>query len=106
MGLDPQTARLEPDAAAAPPPVRWYHKLAALVYIVFCFEVGVFLVLFPWIEPWHNNFFSELGGRWHLIWNSPFLRGAVSGLGLIDIGISLSELLRLRRFVRASGRVE
>ena len=70
----------------------------AIVYVFFCFEIGVFLVLFPWLELWSRNYFSGLGPVWSELWNSPYFRGAVSGLGVIDIGISFSELFRLRRF--------
>ncbi len=77
---------------------RWYHKVGALVYIFFCFEIGVFLLLFPWLDFWQQNFFSGLSPAWYDIWNSPYVRGAISGIGVIDIGISFAELFRLRRF--------
>jgi len=77
---------------------RWFHKAAALVYIFFCFEIGVFLLLFPWLELWPQNYFAGFSPVWREIWNSPYVRGAVSGIGVIDIGISFAELFRLRRF--------
>ncbi|HEX8985068.1 MAG TPA: hypothetical protein VF767_06550 [Bryobacteraceae bacterium] len=77
---------------------RWYQIAMAVVYVFFCFEIGVFLVLFPWLELWGRNYFSGLGPVWSELWNSPYFRGAVSGLGIIDIVISFTELVRLRRF--------
>ncbi len=82
---------------------RFFHKLSALVYVFFCFELGVFLLLFPWLDLWQQNFFSGLSPMWYDFWNSPYVRGAVSGLGVIDLWISFSELFRLRRFSQASG---
>lgn len=79
---------------------RWYQKIAAILYVLFCFEIGIFLFLFPWLELWNQNYFSGLSPSWSELWNSPYFRGAVSGVGLIDIGISFAELFRLRRFVR------
>lgn len=79
---------------------RWYHKVGALLYIFFCFEIGVFLLLFPWTEWWEKSFFAGVIPAWYELWSSPYLRGAISGLGVIDIGISFSELFRLRRFAR------
>jgi hypothetical protein len=79
---------------------RWYHKAAAILYVFFCFEIGVFLFLFPWLEIWDQNYFSSLSPAWSELWNSNYFRGAVSGVGLIDIGISFAELFRLRRFAR------
>jgi len=29
-------------------PVRWYHRVTALLFIVFCLEIGVVLLVFPW----------------------------------------------------------
>ncbi len=77
---------------------RWYHKLSALLYILFCFEVGTFLLLFPWLELWDRNFFAGLGPGWRHVWDSPYVRGAVSGLGLVNILMSFVELFRLHRF--------
>jgi hypothetical protein len=90
-------AREETTEAAS---YRWYQKLGAVIYVFFCFEIGVFLFLFPWLELWDRNYFSALSPAWAGIWNSPYFRGAVSGVGLIDIGISFAELFRLRRFAR------
>jgi hypothetical protein len=87
-------------------PFRWYHKAGALLYIFFCFEIGVFLLLYPWSPWWGSSFFSGVTPAWYELWNSPYLRGAVSGLGVIDIGISFSELFRLRRFARGEVRTE
>jgi hypothetical protein len=62
-----------------------------------CFEVGVFLLLFPWLQYWRNNYIAGLAPWIQRIWESPFFRGALSGLGVINIYISLSEVVRLRR---------
>ncbi len=79
---------------------RWYHKIGALIYVFFCFELGIFLFLFPWLDLWQQNFLGGLTPGWFDLWNSPYVKGAVSGLGVIDIGISFSELFRLRRFAK------
>jgi hypothetical protein len=74
-------------------PNRWL----AILYIVFCFELGVFLLLLPWVSLWERNFFTH-----HYLWISAiarnyFVRGAVSGLGLVDILLAFNEAWRLRR---------
>ena len=39
-----------------PPPVyHWYHKMSAVVFIAFCLEMGLFLLIFPWTEAWDSN---------------------------------------------------
>jgi hypothetical protein len=79
---------------------RWYHKIGALIYVFFCFELGIFLLLFPWLDLWQQNLLGSLTPGWYELWNSPYVKGAISGLGVIDIGISFSELFRLRRFAK------
>jgi hypothetical protein len=85
---------------AAPPAYRWYHKFSSIVLIIFCIEVGMFLLLFPWTEYWERNFFSSWVPEWHRFWDNSYVRGAVSGLGVINLYISLVEIFRLRRFAR------
>ncbi len=76
----------------------WHHKLASMVFVFFCFEVGAFLLLFPWLDNlWEYNYFATLVPAWEPFWTSPYVRGAVSGLGLVNIWISFAELFRLRR---------
>jgi hypothetical protein len=91
---------------AAPAPVavlrplyRWYNKLGAFLLIVLSLAVGLFLVSFPWTEYWEINYFALLSG-WHEYWTNPYVRGAVSGLGVLNLYVSLVEVFRLRRFAR------
>ena len=89
-----------PDAPEAPavPMYRWYHKLFALIFIAFCLEIGIVLLVLPWSEYWDNNFFASMAPGWDHLWSNSYFRGAVSGLGMINILISVGELFRLRRF--------
>jgi len=45
-------------------------------------ESNSIAALAPWVRP---------------VWESPYFRGALSGLGLVNIYISLGEVFRLRR---------
>ena len=72
------------------------NRLLTIIYIVFCFEIGVFLFVFPWTSLWTRNYFVG-----HLPWfagivHNYFLRGAVSGLGLADIWLAIYEVWRFR----------
>jgi hypothetical protein len=77
---------------------RWYHKASALLFAVFCFELGVFLLVFPWLDSWSGNSIRSLHPWLRIVWNQPEFRGAVSGLGVINLYIALVEIIRLRRF--------
>lgn len=76
----------------------WYSKLLSLCFIVFCFEIGVFLVVFPWMDNrWEANHMASLAPWLADVWGNPFFRGALSGLGVLNIYISLAEVLRMLR---------
>ncbi len=91
-------------AAEAPPPAarlpRWYHKVSAILFITFCLEIGIFLLVFPWTEYWDSNYFSGLFPAWEPYWDNMYIRGAISGLGVVNLYISFIEIFRLRRFSR------
>ena len=72
----------------------------ALVFIVFCMELGMFLAIFPWSDFWDRGFFASLAPEWRVYWFNAYVRGAVSGLGIVNVYIALLEIFRLRRFAR------
>ena len=78
--------------------LRWYHKAFALAFMIFCLEVGIILLVLPWSEYWDDNFFSNWLPGLGALWESAYVRGAVSGVGVLNIFISFSELFRARRF--------
>jgi hypothetical protein len=79
------------------PVYSWYHKFGALLFVIFCFEVGVFLLVFPWLDAWDTNSIGLFPGL-HSVWENTYFRGALSGLGIVNIYISFLEVFRLRRF--------
>ena len=98
-GTGPETMPTEQPALEAPR-FRWYHKLSAVVFITFCLEVGFFLLVFPWTDAWDGNYFSTFIPEWHGFWVNMYLRGAISGVGVVNLYISFLEMFRLRRFAR------
>jgi hypothetical protein len=57
-------------------------------------------LIFPWTEYWDGNYFSALMPRMRDFWDNLYVRGAVSGLGMVNLYISFVEIFRLRRFAR------
>jgi hypothetical protein len=87
-----------PDTAAAKRPAApWHHRAAKLLAVHIYSAVGAFLLVFPWLSYWEQNYFSGLGAEWYSVWMNSYFRGAVSGLGAINICISFAELARLLR---------
>jgi hypothetical protein len=83
-----------------PPHYRWYHKMTAVLFITFCLEIGSFLLIFPWTSSWESNYFSAFIPEWRSYWGNMYVRGAVSGIGVVNLYISFIEIFRLRRFSR------
>jgi len=64
-------------------------RLVLFTLILFCLEMGVFLVVLPWSELWELNFFLfryPALATWLLDFR---VRGGISGLGLLDIGLAM-----------------
>lgn len=82
---------------AQPRRSTWFGKLLSLCFVIFCFEIGVFLMVFPWLDAWNVNTVAIWAPWLEDIWGSPYFRGALSGLGLANIYISFLEIIRLIR---------
>jgi hypothetical protein len=63
--------------------------------VVYFFEVGLLLVVVPWSTYWDRNYFARLAPAIGDAIRNPYVRGAVSGLGLINIVAGLAELFTL-----------
>ena len=79
---------------------RWFRRLSSVLFVVFCFELGLFLLVYPWTDAWADNYFSvTLPGSalstWRTLWNNPYVRGGVSGLGLVNVWIAVAEVFRM-----------
>jgi hypothetical protein len=72
-------------------------RLLNIVYIIYCFEVGIFLVLLPWFHVWENNALIHRYPLLKAITMSGYIRGAVTGLGLANILLGIKELLSIRQ---------
>jgi len=59
------------------------------------FEVGIVLSVVPWSVYWDRNYFAESVPLLHLLVTNNFVRGAVTGLGLLNLGTAIVELLSL-----------
>ncbi|HKR11104.1 MAG TPA: hypothetical protein VJT15_03520 [Pyrinomonadaceae bacterium] len=89
-------------------------KLSVIFYIILCFEIGIFLTVLPWwpqgmwgISDWGNNYFllyaaNKTGYQGlQAVVASGWVRGAVSGVGILNLGIAFWEILNFKRTVAA-----
>lgn len=85
--------------AVAPRPVyRWFHVLAAAALIALCTGMGLFLLVFPWSALWDTNHYLLRVPALLDYWRNPYLRGAVSVLGVLNLFFALVDVVRFRRF--------
>ena len=73
------------------------HVVAGLFFALFAFEIGLFLVVFPWMENWDLNYFQNVIPALRGVWNDSYFRGAVTGLGFVNIYIALVQVFCLIR---------
>lgn len=82
------------------------NRFLFFIYLLYCFEVGLFLVIFPWMQLWGSNalltYFPDLMREIVL---SNYARGAVSGLGLANLLMGIREVIHTSRAFRKA-RVE
>ena len=55
-------------------------------------ETGLLLVLIPWSAFWEQNYFVEGSAAFRALFTSNYTRGAVSGLGIVNVFAALAEL--------------
>ena len=86
-------------------------RLTVIFYILLCLEAGVFLTQLPWWQPWGmgdwgDNFFlvmvaqkTGLVGLQHAV-ASGWVRGAVSGVGLLNLAMAFWEIFHFKDTLR------
>jgi hypothetical protein len=67
----------------------------SLLLAAFFLEVGFVLLVVPWSSYWDRNFFSQAWPPFHALLTSNYVRGAVSGLGVINVLAAVVEIAEL-----------
>jgi hypothetical protein len=68
-----------------------------LLHITYWLVVGGFLILFPLHPFWSRNPLIYRFPNLEPVIANPFLRGAVLGLGIVNLIIGIQEIVRLQR---------
>src|SRR5260370_25676866 len=93
-------------------------KLSVVFYIILCLEIGIFLTVLPWwpqgmlgLSDWGNNYFLLYAARktgyygLQAVVASGWVRGAVTGVGLLNLGIAFWEIFHFKQSVTALQQV-
>jgi hypothetical protein len=54
--------------------------------------VGLLLVVLPWSQFWEHNYFAQAWPTVEQIVTNNFVRGGISGLGIVNLVIGFSDL--------------
>lgn len=94
-----------PDPEGAPAPV-WLQRMSLIILVLFCFYIGALLTVLPWSPRfWDGNGWLRAHPGLHDVLMQGWARGILSGFGLLDIWIGISEMLHYRDF-RKTDRAE
>lgn len=97
--LAPPAPAIPPQAPAPPEPpraVHWLRRLDFFLRVIVRLYIGLILVFLPWTRLWvFNRFFLYYAHVAHLAESGAF-RGLVSGLGLLNLWIAISEAIHYR----------
>jgi hypothetical protein len=66
-----------------------------LLLAAFFLEIGFVLVVVPWSSYWDRNFFAQSWPPLHALLTSNYVRGAVSGLGIVNVLAAVGEIAEL-----------
>lgn len=75
--------------------------MSRLLLIAVFLEVGAVLIVAPWTGFWDRNYFAEWLPPVQAVIGNHYVRGAVSGLGVINVFAGLAELASLIMVNRA-----
>ena len=87
-----------PKEPVGPAPV-WLQRMSLVVFVLFCFYIGGVLAVLPW-QPrfWDQNAWLMAHPAIDALAIQGWMRGLVSGIGLVDVWIGISELIHYRDF--------
>jgi hypothetical protein len=71
-----------------------WNRLLRVVLLLMWLEIGLVLILVPWSEVWETNYFLYQYPGLGFYVKNPFLRGAISGLGVINVFLALEAFRR------------
>ena len=68
---------------------------AALLFIFYCFEAGVFFTVVPWTRFWTANPLLNSSALLSILAQNGYFRGFISGVGIVHLLVGAREILAL-----------
>jgi hypothetical protein len=93
----PAATVVVPDQEIEAPMPVWMARSMMLVFVAFCVEVGLVLMAVPWLPHlWQESSLVSAYPAFRAFLANNFVRGAVSGLGVLDIWLGIYEAVHYR----------
>jgi hypothetical protein len=67
-------------------------RIVRVPILLIWFVLGLILILVPWLDSWETNYLFYQYPMLGLLLKNPFMRGAISGLGFMNVLLSLESL--------------
>ena len=77
------------------PPV-WAQRLLLVIEVAIAVWAGMLVMVLPWTRLWTENPFLVAWPSVKLIFDHSFVRGMISGVGLVDVWIGISDAVHYR----------
>ncbi len=75
----------------------WLQRVSLFVLVLFCVYLGVLVAILPWwTRVWDQNLWIQSHPALAQVLHMGAVRGLISGLGLLDIWIGVSEAVHYR----------
>lgn len=68
-----------------------------LLVIALLIELGLLLIVIPWSAYWERNYFAQLSPVVNAVVTNNYIRGAITGLGAVNLFAALADLSALVR---------
>ena len=73
------------------------ERFCNTLYIIVSLYFGIALLLLPWLSAWDNNYLLYLYPQFRPVVANSFFKGAVLGLGIVNILIGVQEIVQFRK---------
>jgi hypothetical protein len=89
----------QPESLGSPAAPVWLQRLSLFVLVIFCLYLGLLIAVLPWWKDmWDRNaLLLEYPALRSFLTRGP-VRGLISGLGVLDLWIGISELIHYRDY--------
>jgi hypothetical protein len=94
--LNVSPPNLQPEPRVRTRAELWRARLWLAIRVIFFIQIGMMLLVVPWTPIWTRNSLVSSNITLHDLLNLGFVRGAVSGLGLINLWIGIADAVNYR----------